>query len=199
MHEILVLYYSKTGATEKMAKRIAHGVEEVKGAQAKIRTVPPISAKNSSLIETPPDTGPAYATLDDIRACDGLIIGSPTRFGNMSAELKHFIDQTTTEWLSGSLIGKPAAAFTSTSSMHGGQETTLLTMMMPLLHHGMLLVGLPYSEKDLINTKTGGTPYGASHVSGENNDTDLSDSEISLCKALGKRVSTLSLMVKKNS
>lgn len=199
MHEVLVLYYSKTGSTEKMAKKIAHGIEEVEGAQAKIRTVPPISSENSSVIETPPETGPAYATLDDMRSCDGLIIGSPTRFGNMSAELKYFIDQTATEWFSGSLIGKPAAAFTSTSSMHGGQETTLVTMMMPLLHHGMIIVGLPYSEKELANTKTGGTPYGASHVSGENNSTELSESEAFLCKVLGKRVSTIALMVKKDS
>jgi NAD(P)H dehydrogenase (quinone) len=190
--EVLVLYYSRHGATAQMANLIARGVEEVDGVQAKIRTVPAISTVCEATEEDIPSNGALYASLDDLKSCDGLILGSPTRFGNMAAPLKYFLDGTSNLWLSGTLIGKPAAVFTSTSSMHGGQETTLTSMMLPLMHHGMLLAGLPYSESALLETTSGGTPYGASHLAGIDNSRKIDDHESTLCIALGKRIATLS-------
>ncbi|MBU3069594.1 NAD(P)H:quinone oxidoreductase [Aestuariicella sp. G3-2] len=190
---VLVLYYSRSGATAKMALDIARGVEQVSGIEARVRTVPPVSPTSEQTSPEIPAEGAVYCTLEDLQHCHGLILGSPTRFGNMAAPLKHFLDGTSGLWLNGSLINKPAAAFTSTGSLHGGQETTLLTMMMPLLHHGMVLAGLPYSESDLMETQSGGTPYGASHVAGTQADQPLTDEEKRLCIALGKRVATLAL------
>jgi len=187
MSYILVLYYSRYGATADMARQVARGVEEG-GIEARLRTVPAVSAVCEATEDTIPDSGAPYATLDDLRGCAGLALGSPTRFGNMAAPLKYFLDGTSALWLSGALIGKPAAAFTSTSSLHGGQETTLLTMLLPLMHHGMLLMGLPYSETDLLHTRSGGTPYGPSHLAGTDSDLPLSDEEKRLCQALGKRL-----------
>ena len=188
MNEILVLYYSRHGATADMARRIAHGIEEVPGCQARLRTVPPVSTVCEATKDDIPEEGPVYVTLDDLKQCAGLALGSPTRFGNMAAALKYFIDSTSSLWLSGALIGKPAAVFTSTSSLHGGQETTLLSMMLPLLHHGMLLLGLPYSESDLLTTQSGGTPYGPSHTAGTDSNLPLSNEEKNLCRALGSRL-----------
>ena len=188
MHEILVLYYSRYGATAEMARRIAHGIEEVSGCQARLRTVPPVSTVCEATQDTIPAEGAPYATLEDLNECAGLALGSPTRFGNMAAPLKYFIDSTSSLWLSGTLAGKPAAVFTSTSSLHGGQETTLLSMMLPLLHHGMLILGLPYTETDLIKTATGGTPYGPSHTAGADSKRPLSEAEKNLCRAAGKRL-----------
>ncbi len=193
MHEILVLYYSRYGATEKMAQRIAHGIEEVSGCQARLRTVPPVSTVCAATQDSIPAEGAPYATLDDLSECAGLALGSPTRFGNMAAPLKCFIDSTSSLWLAGSLAGKPAAVFTSTSSLHGGQESTLLSMMLPLLHHGMLIVGLPYTETDLIKTTTGGTPYGPSHTAGADSKRPLSEEEKNLCRALGRRLAETAL------
>lgn len=191
MPEILVLYYSRSGATARMAQFIARGVAEVPGASARLRTVPPVSATCEAISPAIPDTGAPYAEERDLVACDGLIIGSPTRFGNMAAPLKYFLDGTGSLWLSGALAGKPAAAFTSTASLHGGQESTLLSMMLPLLHHGMLLVGLPYTEAALSETRGGGTPYGPSHWAGSDNQQSISEAEKSLCRALGRRVATI--------
>tara|TARA_R110002074_G_scaffold152936_1_gene307577 strand:- start:137938 stop:138537 length:600 start_codon:yes stop_codon:yes gene_type:complete len=188
---VLVLFYSRHGATAQMASLIARGVEEVAGVEAVIRTVPAISTVCEATAEDVPDSGAMYASLDDLKNCDGLVLGSPTRFGNMAAPLKYFLDGTSNLWLSGALIGKPAAVFTSTSSLHGGQETTLTSMMLPLLHHGMLLAGLPYSETTLLETRSGGTPYGASHLAGVDNLRKVDDDETKLCIALGKRVATL--------
>ncbi len=188
MNEILVLYYSRYGATAEMAQHIAHGIESVHDCAARIRTVPPISTVCEATADDIPAEGPPYATLDDLQECAALALGSPTRFGNMAAPLKYFIDSTSSLWLSGALVGKPAAAFTSTSSMHGGQETTLLSMMLPLLHHGMLITGLPYTETELLSTVTGGTPYGPSHTAGADSKRPLSDDEKTLCMALGKRL-----------
>jgi NAD(P)H dehydrogenase (quinone) len=188
MHEILVLYYSRYGATAEMARRIAHGIEEVSGCRARLRTVAPVSTVCEATEDSIPAEGAPYATLDDLNECAGLVLGSPTRFGNMAAPLKYFIDTTSSLWLAGALAGKPAAVFTSTSSLHGGQESTLLSMMLPLLHHGMLLLGLPYSETDLIKTETGGTPYGPSHTAGSDSKQPLSAEEKNLCRALGKRL-----------
>ncbi|HYQ71624.1 MAG TPA: NAD(P)H:quinone oxidoreductase [Gammaproteobacteria bacterium] len=188
MNEILVLYYSRYGATTDMAQRIAVGIESVAGCQARIRTVPPVSTVCEATADTIPDDGPPYASTDDLQECAGLALGSPTRFGNMAAPLKYFLDQTSGLWLGGALIGKPAAVFTSTSSLHGGQETTLLSMMLPLLHHGMLILGLPYSETELISTTSGGTPYGASHTAGHDSKLPLTTEEKNLCTALGKRL-----------
>lgn len=184
---ILVLYYSRQGATREMARFIARGVESA-GLSARLRTVPPISADCEQTAPEIPDTGDIYATLDDLANCSGLLLGSPTRFGNMAAPLKYFLDGTTPLWLNGALIDKPAAAFTSTGSLHGGQESTLLSMMLPLLHHGMVLVGLPYAEPALLNTRTGGTPYGASHWAGGDGQQPISPDEAALCQALGRRV-----------
>jgi NAD(P)H dehydrogenase (quinone) len=191
MSDILVLYYSRYGATEKMAQQIARGIEEIDGVQARIRTVPPISTVCQAVADEIPANGPPYASPDDLRECDGLALGSPTRFGNMAAPLKYFIDSTSSLWLGSELAGKPAAVFTSTSSMHGGQETTLLSMMLPLLHHGMLLTGIPYSETDLLHTDAGGTPYGASHLAGTDSKNPLTEAEQRLCRAQGKRLAEL--------
>ena len=189
MPELLVLYYSRTGATRRLAEVIADGVESVAGAHARLRTVPAISSSAESTPVPIPAEGPPYVELEDLKQCDGLALGSPTRFGNMAAPLKYFIDSTGALWLSGALSGKPACVFSSTGSMHGGQETTLLTMMLPLLHHGMMLLGIPYSEEDLMATQTGGTPYGATHWAGAASDhRPLSESEKRLAHALGRRL-----------
>tara|TARA_B100001057_G_scaffold77728_1_gene72736 strand:+ start:61468 stop:62055 length:588 start_codon:yes stop_codon:yes gene_type:complete len=190
MKEILILYFSKYGATELLAREIANGVDSVEGVSSKIRTVPsiPISNKKNDDI---PDQGPPYIEKQDLFDCDGLILGSPCRFGNMAAELKYFLDNTTNEWLNNALTEKPAGVFTSSGSMHGGQESTLLTMAIPLLHHGMLLTGIPFSEKELSTTREGGTPYGPSHVSDEKTRKILSPDEVSLARALGKRISRI--------
>ena len=190
MSEILVLYYSRYGATEKMAQHVARGVEEVPGMQARLRTVPAVSTVCEATEDNIPAQGAPYASVDDLRECAGLALGSPTRFGNMAAPLKYFIDGTGSLWLGVELAGKPAAVFTSTSSLHGGQETTLLSMMLPLLHHGMLILGLPYSETDLLHTSTGGTPYGPSHLAGTDSRLPLSAEEKRLCQALGRRLAT---------
>ena len=188
MNEILVLYYSQGGAVREMAQLIARGVESVKGVKARLRTVPKISANCEATASEIPASGAPYAELKDLQECIALALGSPTRFGNMAAPMKYFLDGTAGLWLKGALIGKPAAVFTSTGSMHGGQETTLLTMMLPLMHHGMLMVGLPYSEPELSNTHTGGTPYGASHVGGSADDRPITEDERKLCIALGRRL-----------
>ena len=186
--EILVLYYSRHGNVAAMARQIARGIESVAGCQARLRTVPAVSTVCEAVADTIPDHGDPYVSLADLRDCDGLALGSPTRFGNMAAPLKYFLDGTSELWLAGDLIGKPAAVFTSTSSLHGGQESTLLSMLLPLLHHGMLLLGLPYSESDLLTTRSGGTPYGASHLSGADSRLPLSEEEQRLCRALGRRL-----------
>lgn len=183
-----MLYYSRFGATARMADLVARGVEEVPGARACVRTVPAVSAVSEAAEPAVPATGPPYAELDDLERCDGLLLGSPTRFGNMAAPLRYFLDGTSPLWLTGALTDKPAGVFTSTGSLHGGQETTLLTMMVPLMHHGMLLTGIPYTQPVLHDTTTGGTPYGASHWAGANNDRPISDDERTLCLALGRRV-----------
>jgi NAD(P)H dehydrogenase (quinone) len=186
--EILVLYYSHTGAVRQMAQLVARGVEKVDGMRARLRTVPRVSALTEAVEPAVPDTGAPYAELKDLEECAGLALGSPTRFGNMAAPLKYFLDSTSALWLGGALSGKPAALFTSTASAHGGQEATLLSMMIPLLHHGMLIVGLPYSEPELMGTRTGGTPYGASHLAGVHADQPVSEEEKRLCLALGTRL-----------
>lgn len=184
---ILVLYYSRHGATAEMARHIAKGIE-LSGMEAKIRTVPAVSAETEAVAPAIPAEGAIYATLDDLKNCSGLALGSPTRFGNMAAPMKYFLDGTSNLWLTGELAGKPAGVFTSTSSLHGGQESTLLSMMLPLLHHGMLLCGLPYSETALSQTCSGGTPYGPSHLAGADSKRPLDEQETSLCVALGKRL-----------
>ncbi|AGA90414.1 NAD(P)H:quinone oxidoreductase, type IV [Thioflavicoccus mobilis 8321] len=188
MSYILILYYSRHGATAAMAHQIARGVEEVTGVEARLRTVPAVSTVCEATADSVPASGAPYATIEDLRDCAGLALGSPTRFGNMAAPLKYFLDGTSQLWLSGGLTGKPAAVFTSTGTLHGGQESTLLSMMLPLLHHGMLLLGLPYSESDLVHTTTGGAPYGATHVAGSDANRPLSDEERRLCQALGRRL-----------
>lgn len=193
MPYILVLFYSCYGNTRAMADYIARGVESVANIEARIRTVPNITTKIEKAEPSVPDEGAPYATLDDLKNCAGLALGSPTRFGNMAAPLKHFLDSTGGLWMSGNLIGKPAGCFTSTASLHGGQESTLLSMQIPLLHHGMILVGVPYSETELVATTTGGTPYGPSHTAGSRNDQPLSVSEKILCQALGSRLATVAL------
>lgn len=198
MPDILVLYYSRYGNVAQMAQQIAHGIEQVPGMQARVRTVPAVSTVCEATEDAIPAGGPPYVSVDDLRECAGLALGSPTRFGNMAAALKYFLDSTGALWLSGALIGKPAAVFTSTASMHGGQETTLVSMMLPLLHHGMLLVGLPYSEPDLTTTTTGGTPYGASHLAGADSKLPLSEEEKRLCRALGKRLAETAQRLQKN-
>ena len=184
---VLVLYYSRTGSIARLARQIAMGCEKG-GLPARLRTVPPVSAVCEATTPAVPDDGAPYCTLDDLAGCSALALGSPTRFGNMAAPLKYFLDQTSDLWMQGTLIGKPAGVFTSTSSLHGGQESTLLTMMMPLLHHGMLITGIPYSEKGLLETTSGGTPYGASHAAGMHNETTLTDTETTLARALGERL-----------
>lgn len=187
---ILVLYYSRHGATRELARQIARGVE-AGGMVARLRTVPPVSAVCEAVEPDIPDEGDLYCELDDLASCAGLALGSPTRFGNMAAPLKHFLDGTSSLWMNGALIDKPAAVFTSTSTLHGGQESTLLSMMLPLLHHGMLLVGIPFDQGALVRTRSGGTPYGASHVAGQNTKPVLTADEAALCKALGKRLARL--------
>ncbi len=189
MKDILILYYSSNGATEALAREVCRGVDSVKSMSARLRTVPSVSPDNKITKEEIPASGPTYVNFKDLVECSGLILGSPTRFGNMSASLKYFIDSTSTDWVKGTLSGKPAGVFTSTSSLHGGSESTLLTMALPLLHHGMFYVGVPYSEKALSSTKTGGSPYGASHVTWNKNPDSLSNDEKSIAFALGKRVS----------
>jgi len=190
---VLVLYYSRQGATATMAQHIARGVELVPRVAARLRTVPAVSATCEQTEEDIPATGPLYCELSDLRDCAGLVMGSPTRFGNMAAPLKYFIDQTSTLWLSGAMIDKPAAVFTSTSSLHGGQESTLLSMLLPLLHHGMVIAGLPYSEPGLMTTTSGGAPYGATHWGGSDNKRAIDDVEATLCRALGQRVARLAI------
>lgn len=187
MSYILVLYYSRHGATAEMARQVARGVEEG-GLPARLRTVPAVSTVCEAVADSVPEAGAPYAEPDDLKGCAGLALGSPTRFGNMAAAMKYFLDGTSELWLAGVLAGKPAGVFTSTSSLHGGQESTLLSMMLPLLHHGMLLLGLPYSETDLLHTEAGGTPYGPSHLAGANSDLPLTAAEQRLCQALGRRL-----------
>ncbi len=192
--DILVLYFSRHGMTEALAREAMAGIDRTPGASAKLRTVPPVSADTSATLDEIPESGPPYASLDDLRSCAGLVLGAPTHFGNMPAAMKHFWDGTTELWLAGALVDKPAGLFTSTGSLHGGQETTLLTMAIPLLHHGMLITGLPYTEGELTTTRTGGTPYGASHVSFNRGPGDsLSDEERLLAAALGQRVARTAL------
>lgn len=188
MPEILVLYYSRNGAVAALARQIARGIEEVAGMSARLRTVPPVAPITQTAAQPVPDDGAPYVDRQDLVECAGLILGSPTRFGNMAAPLKHFIDGLGAEWASGTLVGKPAAVFTSTATMHGGQESTLLSMLLPLLHHGMLLVGIPYTEPALTSTRSGGTPYGASHVAGAQDDLPLTEDEKVLARVLGRRV-----------
>jgi NAD(P)H dehydrogenase (quinone) len=197
MTDVLVLYYSRNGATAELARQVARGVESVPGASARLRTVPPVSAVTAPVAPAVPDSGPPYATYDELRACDGLVIGSPTRFGNMAAPLKYFLDGTSALWLNGRLDRKPAGVFTSTGSMHGGQESTLLSMMLPLLHHGMYIVGLPFTAEAMNRTRTGGSPYGATHfAAGDAPDSPtLSDHEKELARLLGRRVAELAVAV----
>jgi NAD(P)H dehydrogenase (quinone) len=193
MAEILVLYYSRYGSTANLAAQVGRGINSVNGASARTRTVPSVSTETEAVSADVPDQGPPYASQTDLSECDGLILGSPTRFGNMAAALKYFIDGSAGAWVSGSLEGKPAGVFTSTSSLHGGQETTLMSMALPLIHHGMILVGVPYSEASLNETRSGGTPYGASHIAYKQADTELSDEEIACARSLGKRVAEIAL------
>jgi NAD(P)H dehydrogenase (quinone) len=190
-----VLYYSRNGSTAELARQVCRGVASVPGVSAKLRTVPPVSAESESPPKPVPASGPPYASLEDLRLADGLILGSPTRFGNMAAPLKYFLDSTSSIWLSGGLAGKPAGVFTSTRSMHGGQETTLLSMMMPLIHHGMYLVGIPYTESALNDTRAGGSPYGASHVAGMKDDATLTEHERTLAQVLGRRIAALAVQL----
>ena len=191
MSDVLVLYYSTNGATEALAREVCNGVDSVKGMASRLRTVPPVSAVSEASEDAIPESGPPYVTNADLGECSGVVMGSPTRFGNMSSALKYFIDSTGGEWMKGTLIGKPAGVFTSTSSLHGGSETTLLTMAIPLLHHGMLYVGLPYSEEELATTTTGGSLYGATHVTWSRQADELSKDERRLAFALGKRVARI--------
>jgi NAD(P)H dehydrogenase (quinone) len=199
MHEILVLYYSRQGSTEALARQICHGVETVAGMRARLRTVAPIGTTIERSDPAVPDDGPPYASHADLQSCSGLILGSPTRFGNMAAPLKHFWDGTSALWLSGALADKPAAVFTSTQTMHGGQESTLLSMMLPLLHHGMILVGVPYTHKGLSETRSGGTPYGASHVAASSGQGTLADVERDVAQALGARVASLASRLQRSA
>jgi len=191
MPEILIVYYSRNGSVAQLARHVARGVEEIAGMRSRVRSVPPVAPVTQHVQPPVPDDGAPYATLQDLRECAGVILGSPTRFGNMSAPLKHFLDSTSAEWISGALVGKPAAVFTATSTMHGGQETTLVSMMLPLLHHGALIVGIPYTEGPLNTTTTGGTPYGASHVSGLDHELPISEDERTLARRLGRRVAEI--------
>jgi NAD(P)H dehydrogenase (quinone) len=197
MSYILILYYSRYGATKEMAHQVARGVEEVPGIEARLRTVPAVSSLCEAVEDSIPDTGAPYANLDDLRHCAGLALGSPTRYGNMAASLKYFLDGTNSLWMAGTLIGRPAGVFTSTASLHGGQEATLLSMMLPLLHHGMVVVGLPYSETDLLRTRSGGTPYGPSHLAGTESKLPLSDEERRLCRALGARLARIAIALER--
>lgn len=196
---ILILYYSRSGATLSLAKQIARGVAQAGNIEARLRTVPAVAPVTEVTEPSIPADGAIYCTESDLKNCSGLILGSPTRFGNMAAPLKYFLDGTSNAWVNGDLINKPAAVFTSTSTLHGGQETTLLSMMLPLIHHGMLITGIPYSEAALTSTATGGSPYGASHLANGDQAKNLSDDEISLCQALGKRVASIALQLEKKS
>lgn len=193
MNDILVLYYSRHGAVKQLAQFVARGVEQVQGATARVRTVPPVSPVTQIPEPAVPDSGAPYVELRDLEECAGIALGSPTRFGNMAAPMKHFWDQTGLLWHKGALAGKAASVFTSSSSLHGGQETTLISMMLPLLHHGMVIVGLPYTEPELMTTASGGTPYGASHHAGNANDLAITEHEKKLCLALGRRLATTAL------
>jgi NAD(P)H dehydrogenase (quinone) len=193
MPYVLVLYYSRYGAVAKMAQQVARGIESIEGVEVRIRTVPNISTVCEAVEEKIPPAGPPYATLEDVRGAIGIALGSPTRFGNMAAPLKHFIDSLSGLWFSGELVDKPAGLFSSTSSLHGGQETTLLSMMLPLIHLGMIIVGVPYTESDLSTTQTGGTPYGPTHMAGKDSKNPISDEEKRLCQALGKRLARVAL------
>lgn len=188
---ILILYYSRTGSVAQLAQYIARGVARVDGIEARLRTVASVSTTCEAVDSTIPDAGAPYASLDDLRGCSGLALGSPTRFGNMAAPMKYFLDSTSPVWLAGELVNKPACVFSSSASMHGGQETTLISMMLPLLHHGMFLVGVPYTEAVLSTTQSGGTPYGATHVAGVSNDTPLTQDEMTLAKQLGERLALI--------
>ena len=194
---ILVLFYSRNGSTSEMARQIARGIEQG-GLEARLRTVPAISAECEAVAPAIPDEGAMYASLDDLKNCSGLALGSPTRVGNMAAPLKYFLDGTSNLWLTGALVGKPAGVFTSTASLHGGQESTLLSMLLPLMHHGMLVTGLPYSESALLHTTAGGTPYGPSHHAGADGKRGLDEHEIALCRALGQRLATIALKLESN-
>lgn len=191
MSKILVLFYSRYGSTAKLAQQIARGIEMIPGNESVLRTVPPVSTTTEATDPAVPTSGAPYATLEDLKQCDGYAVGSPTRFGNMAAPLKYFLDGTSSLWLDGTLAGKPAAFFTSTSSMHGGQESTLLSMMLPFLHHGAIIVGLPYTEQALIHTRSGGTPYGASHADRIDGPIELTTEEIELAQNLGKRLAII--------
>ena len=191
MAEILVLYYSRGGSVARLARQIARGIGEVPGMSARLRTVPPVAAVTQTSAPPVPDDGAPYVEIADLAECDGIVLGSPTRFGNMAAPVKHFLDGLGAEWVNGTLAGKPAAVFTSTASMHGGQESTLLSMHLPLLHHGCLIVGIPFTEPALSHTTSGGTPYGASHVAGTQADSQLTDDEAQLARALGHRVADI--------
>lgn len=194
---ILILYYSRTGGVANLAQQVARGVESA-GYEARLRTAAPVSANHEAVAPAVPDSGAPYATLDDLAGCAGLALGSPTRFGNMAAPLKYFLDQTSDLWMAGTLIGRPAGAFTSTGSLHGGQESTLLSMMLPLLHHGMVLAGVPYSEPALMSTTGGGTPYGPSHAAGAAGDTALTDDESAIARTLGRRLARLARQLKES-
>ncbi|HET6913297.1 MAG TPA: NAD(P)H:quinone oxidoreductase [Rhodanobacteraceae bacterium] len=196
--EILVLYYSRGGHTAQLARLLARGVEEADGVRARLRQVPPVAPVTQTAQPPVPDEGAPYVELQDLAECAGLILGSPTRFGNMAAPLKHFLDSTIAEWASGALVGKPCAVFTSTATMHGGQETTLISMLLPLLHHGMIALGIPYTEPALNNTRTGGTPYGLSHVAGLNGENPISEHERELARVLGRRVAELAIRLAKS-
>ena len=191
MAEVLVLYYSRGGSVAALARQVARGIGEVEGMSARLRTVPPVAPQTETALPPVPETGAPYVSHADLRECIGLAIGSPTRFGNMAAPMKHFIDGLGTEWANGTLIGKPAGVFTSTATMHGGQESTLLSMMVPLLHHGCMICGIPYSESRLSSTTGGGTPYGPSHVAGGEDDPTLSDDEADLARAFGRRLARM--------
>ena len=192
MPDVLVLYFSRGGSVAALARQIARGIESVEGMTARLRTVPPVAPNTQQASPPVPEDGAPYVTKQDLAECVGLALGSPTRFGNMAAAMKHFLDSTGAEWASGTLVGKPAAVFTSTASMHGGQESTLLSMQLPLLHHGCVIVGLPFTEAALSSTRSGGTPYGASHVAGPSDDATLSDDEKQLAQALGRRLADIS-------
>lgn len=195
--EILVVYYSRQGSTARLAREVCRGIEAVPGARAKLRSVPPVSAESERPQRAVPEDGAPWATLEDLRACDGLVLGSPTRFGNMAAPVKYFLDQTSSLWAQGALVDKPAGVFTSTQTMHGGQESTLLSMLVPLLHQGMVCAGIPYTEQALSTTQSGGTPYGASHVESASPDGSLTADEVTLARALGRRVATLALKLRR--